>query len=63
MFTKYPNTKKNIISEFNLLIKPKKSYAIIGESGSGKTTIIDLIAGLLKPTSGKIYYGKMNNTK
>jgi len=58
---KYPNSKKNIISNFNLKIKPKKSYAIIGESGSGKTTIIDMIAGLLQPTSGLIYYGNINN--
>ena len=27
---------------------------IIGSSGSGKTTIVDLIAGIIKPTSGKI---------
>ena len=40
--------------------KPNKSYAIIGESGSGKTTIIDMVVGLLKPTTGSIYYGKIN---
>ncbi len=58
---KYPNTKKNIISKLNLKIEPKRSYAIIGESGSGKTTIIDMIAGLLQPTSGSIYYGNINH--
>ena len=57
---KYPNTKKNIISKLNLKIEPKKSYAIIGQSGSGKTTVIDMIAGLLQPTSGSIYYGNIN---
>ncbi len=60
VFFKYPKTKKNIISKLNIFIEPKKSYAIIGKSGSGKTTIIDLIAGLLKPTSGKIYYGNID---
>jgi ABC-type bacteriocin/lantibiotic exporter with double-glycine peptidase domain len=57
---KYPNTKNNIISNLNLKIEPKKSYAFIGESGSGKTTIVDMIVGLLKPTDGSIYYSKIN---
>jgi ABC-type multidrug transport system fused ATPase/permease subunit len=57
---KYPNTKKNIISNLYLKIEPKKSYAFIGKSGSGKTTIIDMIVGLLRPTVGSIYYGKTN---
>lgn len=57
---KYPNTNKNIISNLNLKFKPNRSYAIIGESGSGKTTIIDMIVGLLRPTIGNIYYGKIN---
>ena len=51
---KYPNTKINVVSNFNLKIEPNKSYALIGESGSGKTTIIDMIVGLLRPTTGNI---------
>lgn len=57
---KYPNSKKKIISNFNLKIEPNKSYALIGKSGSGKTTIIDMIVGLLKPSDGEIYFGKIN---
>ena len=57
---KYPNTKINVVSNFNLKIEPNKSYALIGESGSGKTTIIDMIVGLLRPTTGNIKYGKIN---
>ncbi len=41
-----------------------KTYGLIGESGSGKTTIGKAIVGLEKPTSGSILYnGKMVNTK
>lgn len=45
-------------------IEEGKTYGLIGESGSGKTTIGKAIVGLEKPTSGKILYnGKPVNTK
>jgi len=58
---KYPGAKKNVISNLNLEIKPKKSYALVGKSGSGKTTVIDMILGLIRPTFGNIYYGKTDH--
>jgi len=51
---KYPNTSKNILKNINLSIKKKDKIGIVGETGSGKTTLINLISGLLKPTKGKI---------
>jgi ATP-binding cassette subfamily B protein len=41
---------ENVTVEFS----PGKSYAIVGQSGAGKTTILELLAGLLKPDSGEI---------
>jgi ABC-type bacteriocin/lantibiotic exporter with double-glycine peptidase domain len=38
----------------SLSIKPGMSYGIVGQSGAGKSTVIDVIAGLLPPTSGKV---------
>ena len=49
------NQEKYIISNFNLEILKGQKIGIIGETGSGKTTISDLLMGLLKPTKGKIY--------
>jgi len=46
--------KKPIIKRFNLKIKKNSCLGIIGDSGSGKSTITDLIIGLIKPTSGQI---------
>lgn len=47
---------KEILKDVNLDIKEGKCTAIFGLSGGGKSTIIKHIVGLLKPTSGEIWY-------
>ena len=47
--------RKNILNDINLEIKKGETIGIIGSSGSGKTTLIDIINGLLKPSSGNFY--------
>lgn len=44
----------DVLKNISLEIKPDSTVAIVGESGAGKSTIINLIAGLIKPSSGKI---------
>jgi ABC-type multidrug transport system fused ATPase/permease subunit len=51
---KYPNTDKYILENANMSIPVGKSVGIVGTSGAGKTTIVDVLLGLLKPESGKI---------
>ena len=46
--------EKIIFENINFKIKKGQKISIIGETGSGKTTLIDLISGLIKPTKGKI---------
>jgi ABC-type dipeptide/oligopeptide/nickel transport system ATPase subunit len=53
---RYPGKKENVVSDVNLTINPRETIGIIGDSGSGKSTIGYMLAGLLKPTSGEIYY-------
>lgn len=43
-----------IISDLSLEIKEGKTYCIMGKSGVGKTTLLKLIAGIIKPDNGKI---------
>jgi len=49
----YPGSK-NILRNINIEIKAGSTIGIIGETGSGKSTFVDIILGLLKPTDGKI---------
>ena len=51
---KYKNEKKFILKDLNLEIKKGSFIGIIGTTGSGKSTLIDLILGLLKPSKGKV---------
>ena len=51
---RYPNTKKFIFENENVKISAGQFIGIVGKSGSGKTTFVDLIIGLLDPFSGEI---------
>ena len=50
----YPNTQQKVINNLSLKIKKGTTIGLIGESGAGKTTLINLILGLLEPTEGNI---------
>ena len=50
----YPNTDKYVLDGANMTIPAGKSIGIIGTSGSGKTTAVDILLGLLKPQSGTV---------
>jgi len=43
-----------VLKNINLIIKKGEKVAFTGESGAGKTTLVDLIIGIYKPTEGKI---------
>ena len=51
---KYPDSEKNVLNVNYLKIEAGSSIGITGKTGSGKSTFIDLIIGLLEPISGEI---------
>ena len=48
--------KKPIFKNLNLQFEKGKVYAIVGKSGTGKTTLLSVLSGLAAPTSGNVYY-------
>ncbi|GLX81702.1 peptidase domain-containing ABC transporter [Thalassotalea eurytherma] len=51
---RYGNDQQNILANINLSLNSGDSIAITGPSGAGKTTLMKIMLGLLKPTSGKV---------
>lgn len=60
---KYPNRNKKVggeivaVNDFTFEVPDGKLVGLLGPSGCGKSTTLNMICGLEKPTSGKIYFG------
>lgn len=52
----------NAVSGVNLALEPGARQALIGPNGAGKTTLINLLTGVLRPTSGRIQLGERDIT-
>lgn len=50
----YPPQEKSVLNNLNFKINKGDFIGLIGESGSGKSTLINILSGLIKPSSGKI---------
>jgi len=57
---RYPNTNSDVIDIAELKIESGESLGVVGPSGSGKSTLVDLLIGLLTPTSGVIVVNEKN---
>lgn len=59
----YANSKEKVLSLINQSFELGKFYAIIGKSGTGKSTLLSLMAGLDKPNSGEVLFNNENIEK
>lgn len=57
---RYPDGDVNVIENASFVIKKGQTAAFVGTSGAGKSTIVDVLLGLLPPQYGKIYADGMN---
>ena len=61
---KFPNRNKGVrsdviaVNNFDMEIPDGKLVSLLGPSGCGKSTALNLLSGLLKPSSGKIFFGE-----
>lgn len=50
----YPNSERLVLNGANMVINSGESVGIVGNTGAGKTTVVDLMLGLLEPQEGQI---------
>jgi len=51
---RYADSEEEAIRDFSLSVSPGETIALVGASGSGKTTVLNLVIGFIRPTSGRI---------
>lgn len=60
IYYKYEDSAKWTLNNFNLSVKPGESIAFVGGSGSGKSTILNLLIGFDRPQEGKVLIDGIN---
>ncbi|MBW4081902.1 ABC transporter ATP-binding protein [Paenibacillus sp. S150] len=50
----YKDTDKHVLKDFNLKVRAGECIALVGESGAGKSTVLNLVVGFYRPTGGRI---------
>ncbi len=57
---KYPDGTEEVLKDFSLHVKPGTNVAIVGETGAGKSTLVNLVCRFFEPTGGEILIDKVN---
>lgn len=60
VYFKYPDAKEYMLKDINFRVESKEKIGIIGSSGSGKTTIINLLLRHIEPSKGEILINGIN---
>jgi ABC-type multidrug transport system fused ATPase/permease subunit len=57
---RYHGSQSNVLSNISFKINPGETVALVGPSGAGKSTLVDLILGIIRPTSGRVLLSKQD---
>lgn len=60
---KYESSPRTVLKDISFTFDKGNIYAIVGKSGAGKTTLLSILAGLTKPTLGKLYLDESDTRK
>ena len=60
IYFRYPNTKDYLFEGLSFSVKPGERVAIVGQSGTGKTTVADLLFSIYAPEQGEILLDKVS---
>ena len=60
IYFRYQNSKRDVLRNFNLKIKKGEKIGIFGDSGSGKSTFLNILMGLEKPSQGNLFLNGKN---
>tara|TARA_B100000989_G_C19532664_1_gene470994 strand:- start:6261 stop:8051 length:1791 start_codon:yes stop_codon:yes gene_type:complete len=54
IYYNYPNSSRTILNDISIIINEKSIVGVVGATGSGKTTMVDIVLGLLEPQKGSL---------
>jgi phospholipid/cholesterol/gamma-HCH transport system ATP-binding protein len=54
---------KKVLDDLSLTVKPEERLVVMGQSGSGKSTILRLILGILRPDGGEVFFKQFEITR
>ena len=57
----YPGTKHKVFEHFSLQLKENNIYGLLGKNGTGKSTLLYLICGMLRPSEGEVLVDGSNS--
>ena len=55
--------EKKVLEDLSLTVEPQERLVVMGQSGSGKSTILRLILGILQPNAGEVFYKQFEITR
>jgi ABC-type multidrug transport system fused ATPase/permease subunit len=58
---RYPNSQRKVLNDLSFAVNQGTFLAIAGSSGAGKTTLVDLILGVIPSTEGQIFISSLNS--